>query len=95
MDRGRVADLREDALLCMLCAIARHCRSNGRVRQSLLDWFEPVCGTEILGRPEARTFYSEALSGGMVSEDDPRHWRWCHRLIWDYLAEVDIPWLGT
>ena len=92
LGRGRPAGLRQNALFDVLCTIARHCRDNGQVRQSMSDWCDPACSTSTVNRQEARTLYSEAVSGGVVLEDDPRHWRWRHTLVWSYLAAIDMSW---
>jgi len=88
--RGRLAGMNEDALLDVLCAIARHSANTGRTRQPMADWIDPARSTDwIRGAGEARLLCSEALSGGMILEDGRDHWRWRHRLVRDYLAELD------
>jgi len=87
--RGRLAGMNEDALLDVLCAIARHSANTGRIRQPMADWIDSACNTGWVPSVEARILWYEALSGGMILQDGRDHWRWRHRLVWDYLAEPD------
>jgi hypothetical protein len=91
LDRGQASRLGGDELLDVLHKIALCCQANKQVQQSKNDdWIDPACETDLVIRTEARGLYSEAISGGIIIEDDLKHWRWRHDLVRDYLAEVEI-----
>lgn len=89
--RGQAFKFTEEDLLHVLHSIAAASRDNKRIRQSRSDWVDWACGTDFRVEPrEARGLYDEALSGGLITEDDSGSWRWRHELVWEYLAEIEL-----
>jgi hypothetical protein len=84
--RGLLMGLNQENLAFVLSSIARYCRDNGQVRQSIAHWHDPSCQTQLVNRYESGGLYNEALSGGLILEDDPNHWHWRHELVLEYLA---------
>jgi hypothetical protein len=95
VDRGRFSGLREPEFICILNEIVGHCLRNGRIQQLRSDWVDPACNTKLVGARDANVLYSEALSGGVIIQDDPNHWRWRHNIVRDYLTTVSQPEKGV
>lgn len=56
------------------------------LNQSEAEWIEPAGETTLgLGSRMADILYKESLSAGLISEDEPRRWRWRHLLVYEYL----------
>jgi hypothetical protein len=89
--RGRIGGLDEGKLLDVLVTIASQCRSSSASRHTVASWIDTVSKSNwIRGEGEARILYFEALSGGIILEDDRNHWRWRHDFVEAHLAELNL-----
>jgi hypothetical protein len=52
------------------------------------DWVKPLLSMGFLNEPDARRLYKEALSGGLIVEEQQYQWQWSYPWIRDYLALV-------
>jgi hypothetical protein len=72
-------------LLEILVTIAMHSNIDA-LNQRDGEWVEHARRTPIgISRREAEDLYIESLSAGLIDEYSPRHWRWRHSLVYDYL----------
>lgn len=83
-DRGESSALREDDLLSVLRHIAQATKDQTPLR--FAEWVSAATHDGNLKNPEARRLYYEAISGGLITQDEAQRWRWRHSLVWRYLA---------
>jgi hypothetical protein len=88
LQRGRTAGLDQLKLETVVRAVAVQSANNGRERQLYMDWIEAAHGTGFVNHFEAKTLYAEAMSAGLILEDDPQHWRWRHSWVPSCLAAI-------
>jgi hypothetical protein len=68
-----------------LRTVGLHFPATPAVGDRQLHWLRPL--SEGLSLPEARHLYEEAISYGLIREDQPGRWRWRHGFIGDYLRQ--------
>lgn len=87
LDRRRINELQEDELRMLLSGLAS---AQFPQRQeiswySYQDWLQPL-QTGSLNDIEIKRLYTEALSGGLIIQGQPKNWQWSYHWIREYLA---------
>ena len=84
--RERIFEQRVDRVQAVLYSIAQHCSTRGNILYEYQsDWATPSFRDGYVNSIEAKRLYSEALSGGLITEDGLR-WRWSYDWVREFLS---------
>jgi hypothetical protein len=85
----RYPALPENDLRRALKRIGRRFPTREQRGRLLQHWLAPASKSGLLCRAEARDLFHEAVSYGMIREDDEEWWRWRHSFVGDYLRDQE------
>lgn len=89
--RQRAAFNTKEAVFRMLCVLARANQGMGPFTKD--QWKGPLHQSGlVLHGLVIPTLYGEAISSGLILEDNPRLWRWRHGFVREYLASHEDEW---
>lgn len=70
----------------VLKVIAHHCDPHRFSRYQNKDWVNDASRTPYMTGQQAKSFFEEALSAGLIVDNGGGWWRWHHPFIGEYLA---------
>jgi hypothetical protein len=79
-------------LVEVIGTIAHQCSHQISTYHTRAQWLEAIHTTGLMSDNEARSFFDEALSAGLINYDGNNRWYWCHPFICDHLlASTGVP----
>lgn len=82
--RGNRVQMKQ--MMEVLAVIAHHCDPHQSPRYKKKDWITHANSTPHMTHEMAARFFEEALSAGLIRDDERGWWRWRHPFIGEFLA---------
>jgi len=83
--RNKVVGCDKEGICLILAEIAR--QYSNKTSNTKDDWFKSAKASNISNDLISGRLYDEALTGGIIDQDDRRLWFWRHRFVTNYLLE--------
>ncbi|GHP00793.1 hypothetical protein KSF_108400 [Reticulibacter mediterranei] len=84
--QARGKRMRHEEMIEVLKVIARHCDPHQSPLHQQKEWMTHASRTAYMNHNQAKNFFEEALSAGLIVPDKAGWWRWRHAFIGEYLA---------